>query len=97
MGGNTSSQVADPASANFVNEQVSNNCVLIFSKTYCPYCRSVKQLFQNLGVTPAVIELDKMQDGPSIQAVLGQMTGATTVSFVPVTLSNNLLTLVKIS
>jgi hypothetical protein len=32
---------------------------LMCSKTYCPYCRSVKELLKGLGAEAKVVELDK--------------------------------------
>ena len=34
------------------------NDVMVFSKTYCPYCTKAKQALSELGVTFNVIELD---------------------------------------
>lgn len=79
MGGNSSTLLNTPE-ADFVRQEVSSNCVVIFSKTYCTYCRATKQLFQNLGATPTVYELDRRQDGQKLQSILGEMTGATSVS-----------------
>lgn len=33
-------------------------CVCICSKSYCPFCTQVKQLFRQLGITYKAIELD---------------------------------------
>ncbi|KAK3183600.1 hypothetical protein Dsin_030886 [Dipteronia sinensis] len=60
-------------------ELVSSNPVVVFSKTYCPYCVSVKQLLQQLGATFKVYELDTESDGSQIQAALGEWTGLKTV------------------
>ena len=40
---------------------------MIFSKTTCPFCDDVKELFRSLGVEYTVLELDKEQNGPQIQ------------------------------
>jgi glutaredoxin 3 len=54
--------------------------VVVFSKTYCPYCTATKALFDSLGVKYAVHELDKMgDDGPELQTALLKMTGQRTV------------------
>ncbi|KAJ1412167.1 Thioredoxin-like superfamily [Sesbania bispinosa] len=60
-------------------EIVSSNPVVVFSKTYCPFCVQVKQLFGNLGVTYKAIELDTESDGSEIQAALAEWTGQRTV------------------
>ncbi|KAM0004208.1 putative thioredoxin-disulfide reductase [Helianthus debilis subsp. tardiflorus] len=38
---------------------VSSNPVVVFSKSYCPYCVSVKKLLTELGSTFKAIELDQ--------------------------------------
>ncbi|MED6120843.1 Glutaredoxin-C2 [Stylosanthes scabra] len=60
-------------------EIVSSNPVVVFSKTYCPFCVQVKQLFTQLGVTPKTIELDTESDGSEIQSALAEWTGQRTV------------------
>ena len=32
----------------------------VFSKSYCPYCKSTKSLLSELGVKPYIIELDQV-------------------------------------
>lgn len=60
---------------------VSQNCVVIFSKTTCPYCRMAKKVFNEIGANYKVIELDQHNDGRRLQEALAQMTGTRTVSF----------------
>nr|KJB33812.1 hypothetical protein B456_006G031800 [Gossypium raimondii] len=58
---------------------VSTNPVVVFSKSYCPFCVDVKQLLQQLGASFKAIELDKESDGSDIQAALAEWTGQRTV------------------
>ncbi|KAL1812296.1 hypothetical protein DCAR_0624504 [Daucus carota subsp. sativus] len=60
-------------------ELVSANGVVVFSKTYCSYCASVKKLFNDLGVTYKLLELDVESDGSEIQAALAEWTKQRTV------------------
>ncbi len=60
-------------------EIVSSNPVVVFSKSYCPYCIQVKQLFRQLGFTYKAIELDTESDGSEIQSALAEWTGQRTV------------------
>ncbi|XP_052195595.1 glutaredoxin [Diospyros lotus] len=60
-------------------EIVASNAVVVFSKTYCPFCVTVKKLFTTLGVTFKVVELDTESDGKEIQAALTEWTGQRTV------------------
>ncbi|XP_030373437.1 glutaredoxin-C4 [Scaptodrosophila lebanonensis] len=69
----------DSAQAQFVRETIANHKVVIFSKSYCPYCSMAKEQFRKLKVEATVVELDQRSDGNEIQAVLGEMTGARTV------------------
>jgi len=63
----------------FVTEAIAKDKVVIFSKSYCPYCTMAKEQFQKLQQEFTAIELDNRGDGGEIQAALGQITGATTV------------------
>ncbi|EDX11000.1 glutaredoxin-C4 [Drosophila mauritiana] len=65
--------------AKFVENTIASNKVVIFSKTYCPYCTMAKEPFKKLNVDATIIELDGNPDGNEIQAVLGEITGARTV------------------
>ncbi|KAK7339545.1 hypothetical protein VNO77_20219 [Canavalia gladiata] len=60
-------------------EIVSSNPVVVFSKTYCPFCVEVKQLFHKLGISYKAIELNSESDGSEIQAALAEWTGQRTV------------------
>lgn len=53
--------------------------VIVYSKTYCPYCASVKSLFADLKVPAKIVELDELADGDAVQAALGQVSGMRTV------------------
>ncbi|KAF5758586.1 putative thioredoxin-disulfide reductase [Helianthus annuus] len=58
---------------------VSDNPVVVFSKTWCGYCKGVKKLFSELNVSYKVIELDEESDGGEIQSALKEWTGQSTV------------------
>ncbi|XP_050225735.1 glutaredoxin-like [Mercurialis annua] len=60
-------------------ELVSSNAVVVFSKSYCPYCQSVKQLLNQLGAKYKAVELDIESDGSELQSALGEWTGQRTV------------------
>jgi len=54
--------------------------VVIWSKTYCGYCRATKQLFDSLtNIQVATHELDTMSNGDEIQNLLAKMTGQRSV------------------
>ncbi|XP_069087203.1 glutaredoxin 2 [Pleurodeles waltl] len=81
MGNNTSSnrELLDAGAVKLVEEAISHNCVVIFSKTSCPFCTMAKNVFSDLNVAYTVIELDMQENGNQLQAVLHQMTGDRTV------------------
>ncbi|XP_010555955.1 PREDICTED: glutaredoxin-C2 [Tarenaya hassleriana] len=60
-------------------EIVANNPVVVFSKTYCPFCVDVKKLLQEVGVKFKAVELDTEGDGSGIQSALAEWTGQRTV------------------
>ncbi|KAK5579492.1 hypothetical protein RB653_009175 [Dictyostelium firmibasis] len=62
-----------------VQRLIKAHKLIIFSKTSCPYCVSVKELFKKLKVVPFVVELDKESDGPELQAAAGEISGVRTV------------------
>eukprot|EP00762_Andalucia_godoyi_P002061 ANDGO_02601.mRNA.1 Glutaredoxin-C5 len=55
------------------------NTVLIFSKTYCPYCSEVKKLFDKKKVAHIDYELDEMPNGDELQQALSTITKVSTV------------------
>ncbi|XP_039014034.1 glutaredoxin-like [Hibiscus syriacus] len=62
-----------------VKHIVSSTPVVVFSKTYCGYCKRVKQLLTQLGASYKIIELDEESDGGEMQAALVEWTGQRTV------------------
>ncbi|GAA5795860.1 hypothetical protein HPULCUR_001222 [Helicostylum pulchrum] len=49
--------------------------VVLYSKTYCPYCKAAKQLISKYCDDIHVIEVDLEQDGREIQQALYDLTG----------------------
>lgn len=63
-----------------IKKTVQDNKVVVYSKTYCPYCTEVKGLMQKLNVGAKVFELDNMgNDGATLQTTLQSITGRRTV------------------
>ncbi|XP_019161525.1 PREDICTED: glutaredoxin-C6-like [Ipomoea nil] len=60
-------------------EIVASNPVVVFSKSYCPFCVDVKKLLTQLGASFKAIELDTESDGSEIQSALAEWTGQRTV------------------
>jgi len=74
----------DPAT--FVEQLVQHNDVVVFAKSYCPYCKHTQKLLEevqsrNPNLKVEFIWLDQMfeEDGPRIQMALLTKTGQKTV------------------
>jgi len=68
-----------PNADQIVAEAIANNKLLIFSKSYCPYCIRAKEAIASFGVKATVLELDERDDMDEIQNVLQRLTGARSV------------------
>ncbi|KAF4901995.1 Glutaredoxin [Colletotrichum fructicola] len=62
-----------------VQSIIDENKVVVFSKSYCPYCRQTKSTLDELNADYKVVELDLLPDGGEIQDVLEQISGQRTV------------------
>uniref|UniRef100_A0A6N2N3J4 Glutaredoxin domain-containing protein n=1 Tax=Salix viminalis TaxID=40686 RepID=A0A6N2N3J4_SALVM len=76
--------------ATFVKKTISSHKIVIFSKSYCPYCKKAKGVFKELNQTPHVVELDQRklkkmvgpvfaEDGQNIQDAMSEIVGRRTV------------------
>ncbi|KAM9960132.1 hypothetical protein ACTFIW_009257 [Dictyostelium discoideum] len=64
----------------YVQKLIDDNKLIIFSKTYCGFSKRIKQLFKTIdGVTPMIVELDIIDDGPEIQSILSGISNIRTV------------------
>ena len=62
-----------------VERVIEEGGVVVFSKTYCPYCVRAKKLLGSVHADAKCIELDKRPDGAAIQDYLERKTGQRTV------------------
>ena len=68
----------DPAK--IVDDTIGQNSVVIFSKSYCPFCTKVKDFFAGKGIEFIALELDTMgNQGAEIQSALLERTRQSTV------------------
>ncbi|BCS27381.1 glutaredoxin [Aspergillus puulaauensis] len=58
---------------------IDENGVVVFSKSYCPYCKASKSLLSELGAKYYTLELDQTDDGSDIQDALQEISGQRTV------------------
>ncbi|CAI5438878.1 unnamed protein product [Caenorhabditis angaria] len=66
----------------FVDGLLQSHKVVVFSKTYCPYCHKAKSIFDNSSLKAGSlewIEIDERKDCNEIQDYLGKLTGARSV------------------
>ncbi|KAL4919292.1 thioredoxin-like protein [Aspergillus aurantiobrunneus] len=58
---------------------IDENGVVVFSKSYCPYCKASKDLLTGLGAKYYALELDQAEGGSEIQDALQELSGQRTV------------------
>ncbi|KAK6363600.1 hypothetical protein TWF730_001024 [Orbilia blumenaviensis] len=58
---------------------IDDNAVMVFSKSYCPYCRAAKTTLRDMNATFEVYELDNESDGSAIQDALEEISNQRTV------------------
>ncbi|KAJ2656799.1 protein disulfide oxidoreductase activity protein [Coemansia sp. RSA 1200] len=61
-----------------VRKLISDSNVMVFSKSYCPYCNRTKCLLDEKGIKFNAIELDNRIDGSDIQDYLETISGQST-------------------
>jgi len=64
-----------------VDNAVDGNTVVVFSKSWCPYCKRAKALLatEYPEVQPVILELDEREDGDALQEYLLEKTGQRSV------------------
>lgn len=62
-----------------IRKQISDASIMVYSKTYCPYCVEAKSQLNKLGARFELVELDNVPNGDQIQNTLRQITGQRTV------------------
>ncbi|KAJ2721634.1 hypothetical protein GGI07_003818 [Coemansia sp. Benny D115] len=73
------SSTAAAAAARIAREFIRSNKVMVFSKSYCPYCHHVKVALDGRKIEYKALELDKESNGSAIQSALQEITGQRTV------------------
>ncbi|XP_020242419.1 glutaredoxin-C1-like [Asparagus officinalis] len=66
-----------------VKDLASESAVVIFSKSSCCMCHTIKRLFSDLGVKTVVHEIDEEMDGREIERALSRLLGRNSNSSVP--------------
>lgn len=68
-----------PSVRESVEAKIAETPVVVYSKSYCPYCTKTKALLKDLGASFEVVELDRVDDGDAQQEALEAITGQRTV------------------
>ena len=69
------------SSSSFVDSKIAAHKVVVFSKTYCPYCTKAKNILKKYPIEDIdIIELENNENCDEIQEYLNKLTGAKTVS-----------------
>ena len=63
----------------FVEKTIASAPVVMFSKSYCPFCSRAKSALLGEGIVPVVTELDLLDGGAQVQKSLITKTGQRTV------------------
>ena len=72
--------VLNTGSEEEIRRLIGANDVVIFSKTYCPFCHRVKDLFERtLELEAKVYELDELPAGGAAQSSLAKISGQSSV------------------
>ncbi|CAD7697783.1 unnamed protein product [Ostreobium quekettii] len=62
-----------------VRQKNEENKVIVYSRSWCPYCEEVTKLLAELDVNFTLVELDHIVEGDDIQDALYDITNSTTV------------------
>ncbi|KAK9465404.1 thioredoxin-like protein [Lipomyces arxii] len=65
--------------ASEVQELVSANAIMVFSKSWCPYCKMAKSTLDKESVEHTDLELDQIETGEDIQRAIYELTNQRTV------------------
>ena len=62
-----------------VDDYIAENKVMMFSKSYCPFCTQAKDLLKSKGVEFFAVEMDQMDGGDALHAALKAKSKQNTV------------------
>jgi glutaredoxin 3 len=62
-----------------IKSTVAESKVVVYSKSWCPFCLKTKALLDSMGVEYKAVELDELDDGAAIQEALLGLTKQRTV------------------
>ena len=62
-----------------IQDELRSHRVVVYSKTFCPHSRAVKEILRSLSQGYVAVELDHVAHGRDLQRALAKMTGVATV------------------
>lgn len=62
-----------------VEQLIADNKVMIFSKSYCPFCKATKKTLEDGGVEAKAIEMDLEEGGEQMHEALKAFSGQKSV------------------
>ncbi|KAK9695068.1 Glutaredoxin [Basidiobolus ranarum] len=68
-----------PSTQELIKKYIQDNVVMVFSKSFCPYCDEAKGVLSQVYPDFTAIELDQLPDGGDIQDALQSLSGQRTV------------------
>jgi len=70
---------SDNEMLNIINELFRQHKLVLFSKTFCPYCRTAKNVLKATGFKFHAVELDEAPNGAKMQKEISKLSGINTV------------------
>ena len=62
-----------------IQQELRSHRVVVYSKTFCPHSRAVKEILRSLSQGYVAVELDHVAHGRDLQRALARLTGVATV------------------
>ena len=62
-----------------IQQELRSHRVVVYSKTFCPHSRAVKEILRSLSQGYVAVELDHVAHGRDLQRALARLTGVSTV------------------
>lgn len=78
---NNSTVTEEYSAERHFNSIIENNKIIVFSKSYCPFSKGLKERLSKFEITPElkIIELDEEENGSELQDHVFKQTGRKTV------------------
>lgn len=61
------------AAKSFVDSLLNSHKVVVFSKSYCPYCHKAKSALNSMGLAPGAMEWVEIENRPDCDAIQDYM------------------------